>query len=223
MKNAKLKRLKQLGLAVVGTYVLAGCPSSSATSNLLSADSDLSQESNDGVAIAQAANLASANAVNFDVCAAVDSWQRPSDEQQAKQLSADARYASALEMDSQLKRASEQFWTQQAVSFTTYGLSARMEPINLSGVWTVAEEFNACYTPETTVAINTGDRAETWLLNQEITGLQWERDRYVMTVEPAPTGMQVIQFDRVDELAELPLEVVTSSGTAVEVVSGDWQ
>lgn len=225
MKKLKLKRLKQLGLAVAGAYVLVGCPGSNvgsnAQSNLLVAESE-TQESN-GTLVAQAAELGADNAVNFEVCAAVDSWQRPSEDQQAKQLGSDARYASALETDSPLKRASDQFWTQQVVSFTTYGLSARMEPVNLSGIWTVAEALDTCYTPETTVAINNGDRAETWLLNQEITSLQWEGDRYIMTVEPAPTGMQVVQFDRVDELAELPLEVVTSSGTAVEVVSGDWQ
>ncbi|MEL6552405.1 MAG: hypothetical protein AAFQ63_02915 [Cyanobacteria bacterium J06621_11] len=227
MKNAKLKRLKQLGLAVVGAYVLAGCPgsnvSSNATSNLLVSDSDLSQETvSKAVSSAAIAAEADATAVNFEVCASVDSWQRPSAEQQAKQLGEDARYANA-ETDSQLKRASEQFWQQQAVSFTTYGLSARMEPTNLSGVWTVADELWSCYTPETTVAINEGEMAETWLLNQQITNLQWEGDRYLMTVEPAPTGMQVIQFGRVDDLTELPLEIVTESGTSVEVVSGDWQ
>ncbi len=220
MKNEKLKRLKQLGLAVLGAYVLAGCPGASTTS-------DLSQDSVTSGAIAQAAVTEGAeagiNTVDFEVCAAVDSWQRPSEDEQAKQLSSDARYTDQLEADSPLKRASDRFWDQQIVSFTTYGLSARMEPVNLSGVWTVADELWDCYTPETTVAINEGDVAETWLLNQQITGLDWEGDRYIMTVEPAATGMQVVQFNRVDDLAELPLEVVTTSGSAVEVVSGDWQ
>ncbi|MEL7332988.1 MAG: hypothetical protein AAFN12_12110 [Cyanobacteria bacterium J06560_2] len=225
MKNAKLNRLKQLGLAAVGASVIAGCLSTNATSNLLATDSDLSQENATSMAVAQAAEtdeVANQGTVNFEVCAAVETWQRPSDAEQAKQLSEDVRYASALEADS-LKSASNQFWNQQIVSFTTYGLSARMEPVNLSGLWSVADDMWSCYEPETTVAINEGEVAEAWLLNQEITGLQWEGDRYVMTVEPAATGMQVVQFDRADNLAELPLEVVTVSGSTVEVVSGDWQ
>ena len=44
-----------------------------------------------------------------------------------------------------------------------------------------------------------------------------------MTVEPTDTGMQVVQFERNDELAALPLEVVTTDGEAIAVTSGDWQ
>lgn len=229
MKNLNFKRLKQLGLFVLGAYVISGCPSSSATSSLLSA-STVSQQvttSDPASGIASAEPVSESNAVSFEVCAAVESWQRPSDAEQAKQLSGDSRYSSVLEesavSDAPLKRASEQFWDHDVISFTTYGLSARMEPMTLSGLWTVTDELWNCYEPETTVAINEGDRAETWLLNQRIVDLAWEEGRYVMTVEPAATGVQVVQFDRVDELASLPLEIVTRDGRAVSVVSGDWQ
>jgi hypothetical protein len=87
----------------------------------------------------------------------------------------------------------------------------------------VADDLWSCYEAETTVAINEGDRAETWLLNHRINSIEWQGDRYVMTVEPADTGVQVVQFDRVDQMASLPLEVVTASGEAVAVTSGDWQ
>ncbi|MEL6901944.1 MAG: hypothetical protein AAFP07_13390 [Cyanobacteria bacterium J06606_4] len=229
MKNLNFKRLKQLGLFVLGAYVISGCPSSSATSSLLSA-STVSQQvttSDPASGIASAEPVSESNAVSFEVCAAVESWQRPSDAEQAKQLSGDSRYSSVLEesavSDAPLKRASEQFWDHDVISFTTYGLSARMEPMTLSGLWTVTDELWNCYEPETTVAINEGDRAETWLLNQRIVDLAWEEGRYVMTVEPAATGVQVVQFDRVDELASLPLEIVTRDGRAISVVSGDWQ
>lgn len=234
MTKEKLKRLKQLGLAVLGTYVIAGCPSSSATSSALNnlgveGSGGAVMESSGQVDIAEgiAEELVIAEAsvshdVSFEVCAAVENWQRPSEAEQAKQLGDDARYGEALSDDA-LKRASSQFWDHQAVSFTTYGLSARMEPVNLSGLWTVTDELWNCYEPETTVAINEGARAETWLLNQRITGLQWNEDRYVMTVEPAATGMQVVQFERVEAQSELPLEIVTREGGVIAVVSGDWQ
>lgn len=225
MKNAKFKRLKQLGLAVLGAYAMTGCPSTQGNSSLLVSNNDAS-----GVPTAQAATVqevvqevvVDTAVVDFEVCAAAD-WQRPSDAQQAKQLGDDARYGAALTEEGPLKRASEEFWNHDVVSFTTYGLSARMEPVNLSGVWTVADELWDCYEPETTVAINEGSMAEAWLLNKEITSVAWEGDRYVMTVAPAPTGMQVVQFNRVDDLATLPLEVVSESGNSVAVVSGDWQ
>jgi len=236
MKNTKLKRLKQIGFAVVGAYVITGCPSmnatTNATSNLLGTDSSPAQdqaaqaaETSENVipeAGVSEADTSEANAVEFEVCAAVDDWQRPSDADQDKQLGSDGRYDAVLE-DDELKRASDRFWNYQAISFTTYGLSARMEPTNLSGVWTAADDLWDCYEPETTVAINDGDLAETWLLNHQITSLQWESDRYVMTVEPTATGMQVVQFNRTDNQLALPLEIVTASGSVVEVTSGDWQ
>lgn len=227
MKNAKrklgIKRLKQLGLAVLGAYVMTGCPSTQVNSSLLVSDGEPSQQPIAQAAVAQTKISAETDAtVDFEVCAAAD-WQRPSDAEQAKQLGNDARYGAALSEEEPLKRASEQFWNHDVVSFTTYGLSARMEPVTLSGVWTVADELWSCYESEATVAINTGEMAEAWLLNREITDLTWDGDRYVMTVEPAPTGMQVVQFDRVDELETLPLAVVNESGSSVDVVSGDWQ
>ncbi|MEL7353382.1 MAG: hypothetical protein AAF171_13480 [Cyanobacteria bacterium P01_A01_bin.116] len=219
---------KQLGLVMLGAYVVSGCPSPT-VSNLIGAQGANSQEGISqvgGAAIAQettsAADTASDNAVAFEICAAVETWQRPSDAEQSKQLSADPRYGEALN-DSPLKAASNQFWSHEAVSFTTYGLSARMEPEMLAGLWTVSDKLAGCYGAESTMAINEGDRAETWLLNKQITSLGWEDDRYIMTVESAPTGMQIVQFDRVDQLASLPLEIVTENGTSVDVISGDWQ
>lgn len=234
MKNANIKRLKQLGLAVLGAYVISGCPSSSTTSDaiadsLLTANPDPSVDIVAQPVVAQSINEAAADnaateiaAVTFEVCAAVDSWQRPTEDEQAKQLGADSRYRNVA-TDDALKRASTQFWDHQAISFTTYGLSARMEPVMLSGLWTVADELWDCYAPETTVAINEGELAETWLFNQQITGIQQAGDRYVMTVESAPTGVQVIQFERSDQSAELPLDIVNVRGESVGVVSGDWQ
>jgi hypothetical protein len=234
-----IKKIQQLGVVLLGAFVVSGCPSPT-ESRWLANSSSSAQEAVAQEAVAQeavASTLVSAPAstsgnlsgdladVSFEVCATVDGWQRPSNEEQAKQLS-NIRYGESVasgSLSSSLKTASAQFWDHQVISFTTYGLSARMEPETLSGVWTAASEMAGCYEPETTVAINEGDRAETWLLNHRISDLQWKGDRYVMTVEPASTGMQVIQFDRVDELASLPLDVVTANGDAVDVFSGDWE
>ena len=231
-KREKVSRVKQLGLAIAATFATVGCTESPIVSNLLANDSfaqvnanELSDELNPAGSIADSAAVAF-EAVEFEVCAAVDSWQRPTESEQAKQLSQDDRYAEALnsnDTENPLKVASSQFWDHRIISFTTYGLSARMEPVNLAGLWTVEDQLGDCYNPEATAEINAGDRAETWLLNQQITSLQWDGSRYVMAVEPVPAGMQVVQFQRLDRSETLPLTVVTASGQPIEVTSGDWQ
>ena len=213
MRNAIVRRVGQAATVMLGAYLVACGP-------LQSTGSWLAKESGTQEAIAQEVDENSA--VEFETCAAVEDWQRPSADEQSRQLEKDARYAMAEESDSS-KAASSQLWDRQVVSFTTYGLSARMEPVSLTGLWTVDAEMQNCYTPETTMAINQGDRAEAWLLNHRIESLVWDGDRYVMTVEPTATGMQVVQFERGDELAALPLEVVTADGKAIAVTSGDWQ
>lgn len=209
-----VRRWGQAATAMLGFYLVACGP-------LQSAGGWLANESGSQEAVAQEVSENS-SAVEFETCAAVADWQRPNAEEQSKHLEKDARYAMAIEDDSS-KAASSQFWDRQVVSFTTYGLSARMEPVNLTGLWTVDAEMQNCYTPETTQAINEGDRAEAWLLNHRIKSLVWEGDRYVMTVEPTATGMQVVQFERDEQMAALPLEVVTTDGKAIAVTSGDWQ
>lgn len=224
----KIGKVRQLGVVLLGAFVVSGCPSPTA-SRLMANSSHVSQN-----AMAQevtntkvtnhksAANNKDLAEVSFDVCANVENWQRPSEAAQDKRLSSNARYGESLASGS-LKDASAKFQDHQVISFTTYGLSARIEPEDFSGAWTAIDEMANCYQPETVMAINQGDRAETWLLNQRISNLQWEGDRYIMTVEPAPTGLQVVQFNRTDKLAALPLEVVTTSGSPVNVTSGDWQ
>lgn len=213
-----IRKLGRLGVVMLGAYVVAGCPSP--TASKLLASSGVQRD-----AIAQESTQSSeseTNAIDYNICADVENWQRPSSAVQAKRINEDVRYRDSSQIDA-LKNASDQFWDHDVVSFTTYGLSARMEPENLSGVWTATEEIASCYTPEDTVAINEGNLAETWLLNQRISSVEWTGDRYVMTVESAPSGLQVVQFDRVDELASLPLDVLNTSGELISVTSGDWQ
>lgn len=212
MRKKSIKRLGSAAVVSLMAYLVVGGPLQS-TNNWLSNKTDARD------AIAQEVE---SDAISFETCAAVESWQRPNAEEQSKQLEKDARYSMSVGDDA-TKATASQFWDQPVVSFTTYGLSARMEPTNLTGLWTVDSEMQNCYTPETTAAINAGDRAEAWLLNHRIESLVWAGDRYVMTVEPTATGMQVIQFERSDELASLSLDVVNANGEAIDIVSGDWE
>lgn len=234
----KMKRYRHIGIVLLGAYLVSGCPSPSASSLLASSGATANSTqaavaANTLVPMAAATadqrQAANAVAVNFDLCADVEAWQRPSEADQSRQLASNPRYAEAADSDP-LKRASREFSDHAVISFTTYGLSARMEPITLSGVWTVADDLWGCYSPETTAAINQGFKAEAWLLNQRICDLKWQGDRYVMTVEPADTGLQVVMFDRVDggsaatdQPSPLPLDVITVAGDPVTVTSGDWQ
>jgi len=224
-QNKLLKKLQQLSVVMLGAYVVTGCPSPTASkffANDVLANGGTRQTAVAQEAVGQVSGNSQLSAVEYEVCADVENWQRPSEAAQAKRLGENARYGDALQTGA-LKAASAQFWDHSVVSFTTYGLSARMEPENLSGVWTATDAMASCYAPDNTLALNEGALAETWLLNQRISRLEWTGDRYIMTVESAPSGLQVIQFDRTDELAELPLDVIHKGGDAVAVMSGDWQ
>ncbi|MEM9485889.1 MAG: hypothetical protein AAGA83_19610 [Cyanobacteria bacterium P01_F01_bin.116] len=158
----------------------------------------------------------------FSVCSEASDWQRPSPDQQAKQLATDARY-SALLRDKEFQQLADQFWQHDILSFTTYGLSARMEPVNLSGLWSVSEEvWNNCYSQDEGSAINAGNLAEAWVMNHRVVDVQWETDRYVMVVEPNHQGMQVVQFERREAASELPLEIITTQGITLEHHSANW-
>ena len=158
----------------------------------------------------------------FLVCSEAANWQRPEPDQQQKQLATDERYSTLLQ-DKDFQQLADQFWQHDVLSFTTYGLSARMEPINLSGLWSVADEVWAnCYSHDEGSAINEGSLAETWLMHHRVVDLQWQEDHYVMVVEPDSQGMQVVQFARHEAEAELPLTVMTSQGAIVEHRSADW-
>ena len=78
------------------------------------------------------------------------------------------------------------------------------------------------YTEDERNAINEGGLAEAWVMHHRVVKRRWENDRYVMVVTPQPQGMQVVQFARHEAEAELPLEVITPQGVAIEHRSGDW-
>lgn len=213
----RMRTFIQRGIILGGLGAILGCPqatSSQVTQTPLMAT---------GEASTVLASAVSEVPVTPEVCSFQPDWQRPTEEDQAKYLAADPRFASAVEAG-HLKATADNFWQNDILSFTTYGLSARMEPMLLSGLWSAADQvWESCYGADQATALNDGDLAETWLVGYRLVDVQWQDDRYVMTVEPADAGLQVVHFNRVDEGTTLPIQVLDAAGSEVAVVSGDYE
>ncbi len=214
MGASKLKRIGQQSFLIVTLVTLiGGLKAVSRFTNV--ADAIVSPNS-------LASQVEPPSAPEYLVCSEAPDWQRPSQEQQQKQLTTDERY-SGLVNDKEFQEFAQDLWQHNILSFTTYGLSARMEPINLSGLWSVADDvWNQCYSNGEGNAINEGTLAEAWLMNYQVVDLQWQDDGYIMVVEPRAQGMQVVQFTRKENAPDLPLTIRLSQGTVVEHYDADW-
>ncbi|MBW4469026.1 MAG: hypothetical protein KME45_01330 [Stenomitos rutilans HA7619-LM2] len=158
--------------------------------------------------------------IPFEVCGEAQNWVRPPRADQLKKLQSLPRYAN--DPNSQpLQSLSKRFWQQDVFSFTQYGLSLRVEPIYLSGLWTVEDTLWRCYNATNITQINAGKTAEVWVLSHRVTRIQWTGEQYVMTVQPSRTGVQFIQFPRRESRSSLPLKVITDKGTKLTVVAGN--
>ncbi|NEP19694.1 MAG: hypothetical protein F6J97_22860 [Leptolyngbya sp. SIO4C1] len=223
------KKIHQVGksaLLLLSILSIVGCPqitpsqvvSQNATDSAANPAADAARP----VVNTAAQSETSTGALAYQVCSDISSWQRPTAAAQQKQLQADPRYQQDLQTQP-LKDIAETFWQHEVLSFTTYGLSARTEPINFAGLWDVADQiWTDCYTGSAGEQINAGELAEAWLINHRVVDLQWQDDRYVIQVEPTEQGVQVVQFNRLDQQVELPIVAVTTAGEPVEVFSGDW-
>jgi hypothetical protein len=168
-------------------------------------------------------------AIAATVCASLPEWQRPSAIAQAKQIESMPRYGvegeSVSTSDSEndpLEDLTKAWWAHEIFSFTTYGLSARTDPLYLSGVWTALDDTWDCYNGDQPEQINQGELAELWLLNHRLVSMAWQDSQYVVTVEPVGTGLQLVQFPRQESSQPLPLTIVTTTGQTLAVMSGDW-
>jgi len=205
---------------LIGSLGLAGCPSpqSLVASSAPSKQAlPVVQSTPPQVAIATIPPVA----VNYDICGEIDDWQRPSLAAQTEALMSNPRYGEALATEP-LQSLFEKFWHESLITFTTYGLSARTEPVYLSGVWTGIEAMEACYEGDRPIEINTGERAEMWLIGYQVVDFTWTGEAYQMTVEPTPTGLRFLQFERVESGDTLPLVVLESTGQTLTVAAGDW-
>lgn len=156
-----------------------------------------------------------------NLCVDLPDWQRPSEQTQRKQLEQMERYDGFLQEET-LESLVKDWWTYEAFSFTTYGLSARTDPHYLSGIWTALEHIWGCYEGEEPEQINNGDLAELWLINHQLVDLQWQNNQYVVTVEPSTRGLQMLMFERRENYETLPVVIVTADGQEVASMSGDW-
>lgn len=156
-----------------------------------------------------------------EVCLDLPEWQRPSTHTQEKHLQALPQYGAALQTEPLLSVAKD-WWSYEIFSFTTYGLSARTDPLYLSGLWTVVDQTWPCYDSLQPEQINQGQLAEVWLMHHRLVGVAWRQDHYVMTVEPAESGLQLVQFPRHENNPSLPLTLTTAAGDPVAAMSGDW-
>ena len=159
--------------------------------------------------------------IDFVVCGAIPDWERLSLAEQTAALTEQPRYGEAITAEP-LKSLFEKFWQQSVISFTTYGLSARTEPVYLSGVWTGIDAMSGCYEGDRPEAINQGELAELWLIGHQVVDITWANDAYQVTVDTTTTGLQFVQFDRLETSEILPLVVIESDGDQVAVASGDW-
>lgn len=159
--------------------------------------------------------------VTYTVCSELPTWERPALEVHLAELNSNPRYSGSLG-EEPLKSLSDKFWNQSIITFTTYGLSARVEPVYLSGLWTAIADAEACYTPPLTEAINQGQLAEMWLMGFRVTAFEWTGEHYRVVVEPAAQGVQFVQFERLEANAALPIVVVATNGSEMTFASGDW-
>lgn len=159
--------------------------------------------------------------LGVEVCVSLPDWQRPSLQAQEKQLQTMSRYGEAV-ADETLDELTKDWWNHEVFSFTTYGLSARTDPLYLSGIWTAMDSIWSCYEGDQPDRISQGEMAELWLLHHRLVDIQWQDDQYLITVEPGNSGLQLVQFRRQEQLPNLPITLVTTAGQTVEVMSGDW-
>ncbi|WP_377964839.1 hypothetical protein [Almyronema epifaneia] len=225
----KVWQLGGLGIGLVGAIAI-GCTGAASTSEQPPMPT---QNVAEGLVVAAGGSSQStaatepfkqttqAGPVEFAVCYESADWQRPEAAVQFKQLEDMPRYGSAL-YEEPLQSIFQKFWTHQVFTFTTYGLSARMEPIYFSGLWTVLDDIWGCYEDSTGEKINAGEIAELWLIEYQIESLEWTGDRYQMVVQPSDSGIQFVQFPRREAESSLSITVTTTDGTPLTAVSGDW-
>ena len=224
-------RLGKKNLHLIASFLVVGCTQTAtgidvplpeletaiSRGALPVAESLMGQE----VAAPIAASISAEN-IDFEICGESPNWMRLTESDQRMQLREIPRYGAAIE-EEPLKSLSQNFWFHEAISFTTYGLSARIEPIYFSGLWTIVDTFSNCYEGSRVEKINAGQMAEVWLISHRVDHIQWHGDRYIMNVQPTGNGVQLIQFPRQETQTSLPLTIVTEDGTEVAVLSGDWR
>ncbi len=166
---------------------------------------------------------ASGKEIAFEVCSASPAWVRPDRKRQMQHIQSTGRYSDAKN-NQDIQSLIQQFWTGNVILFGSYGISARVEPIYLSGLWTIPNTFdsisNKCYASvQQIVELNSGKTGEVWLLLHKVRSIKWLNNRYVMVVKPANQGVQFIQFARLEQQPIPSLQVITEDGRELEIIN----
>jgi hypothetical protein len=156
-------------------------------------------------------NETNSSILSINICTNINNWEKPSLDQQIQTLSENERYGKEIN-EPPLKNLFDELWNNQVFVFTEYGLSARIEPIYLSGTWTVIDDIWDCYTEDTVTKINSGKQGEVWLLGLKFVNLEWKDQQYYLTVESNNNSFQMIQFTRQEKQPSLPLNIVNTQG-----------
>jgi hypothetical protein len=165
----------------------------------------------------------SGKVIAFEVCSTSPAWVRPEDKAQMRQIQSTGRYADA-KTNREIQNLIQQFWTRNAILFGSYGISARVDPIYLSGLWTIPNTLdsisNKCYASRQRILdLNSGKTAEVWLLLHKVRSVKWLDNRYVMVVQPVRQGAQFMQFVRVEQQPTPTLQVIAEDGRELEVIN----
>lgn len=219
MKALKNTFTGHLVIASSTVLIVSGCSSPSITEPTLTPTTQTAPEA--AKHRQTPSDSAAPQAIAFEVCSHLPDWERPSWDTQTAELSNNPRYGNEVQSEP-LSSLFEQFWNGSAIAFTTYGLSARMEPTYLSGAWTAMDAMEQCYGGGKPDAINQGQMAELWLMGHVVQDLQWSGDRYEISLEPTSAGLQVVQFERLEAHDALPIVGLAPDGTEIPVVRGDW-
>ncbi len=162
-------------------------------------------------------------AIAFEVCSASPAWVRPESKVQKQHIQSTGRYSDA-KTNREIQNLTQQFWSRNVILFGSYGLSARVDPIYLSGLWTIPNTLdsisNKCYdSRQRIVDLNSGKIAEVWLLLHKVKSVKWLDNRYVMVVQPTNQGAQFIQFRRVEQQPIPLLQIITEDGKELELIN----
>ncbi len=115
-------------------------------------------------------------------------------------------------------------WQNPIISFDTYGLHLYAEVLYQSGIWTLPEEkIERCLAEDNVMKVRDGEMAWIFLLQHKVRSLKWQKNHYVLEIEPTKTGLQVIQFDRQDKQKSLPLVIIDNNKHKLKSSSYGWE
>jgi hypothetical protein len=138
--------------------------------------------------------------VEYETCIPDSAWIRPTVAQQAEKFR-------QLPQLRRLGFKQSRYWRNNIFLISRYGLADIGNVITQSGLWTNQEEIFNCYKSYNVKRINSKEEAVVWLLGHTVVSMNWQNNQYVMVVKPAQRGVQLVKFNRIDNLNLAPLNI----------------